>query len=131
MKRQRKGRGANGTRDPGVTVTLDSGSHINARSQRPEGEHREPPGRCTAKLGALKEQARKNIHLASPTSTMRGNPPLLCPAVSPEKFYHTQVTLKKCNGQGSLAISASGIDIGTAGDQLLGYGVVTLEGCRV
>ena len=40
------------THDPDITVTLDSGSHINARGQRPEGEQREPPGRCTAKLDA-------------------------------------------------------------------------------
>jgi len=50
MKRTRKSRGANGTRDPCVTVTLDSGSHINTRGQRPEGEQREPPARWSAKF---------------------------------------------------------------------------------
>jgi len=41
---------SDGTRGPGRGVVLDSGSHINARGQRPEREHRERPVRCTAEL---------------------------------------------------------------------------------
>ena len=39
MKRTRKDRGATRTRDPTVIVTVDSGSHINARHQARASSH--------------------------------------------------------------------------------------------
>ena len=56
MKRKRKNRGANHTRDPAVVVTLDSGSHINAavhlrRTERPKGAG--PGVRCNGLLGCV------------------------------------------------------------------------------
>jgi hypothetical protein len=44
-----------GTHDSDITVTLDSGSHINARGQRPEGEQREPPVRCTDEMDSSRD----------------------------------------------------------------------------
>ena len=52
MKRKRKNRGGHHTRDPAVAVTLDSGSHINARAQRTRGEQREPAARWSGEFDA-------------------------------------------------------------------------------
>src|SRR5713101_1287636 len=48
---------------PSVIVTLDSGSHINARGQRPRGEHREPlsAASCGSPSGATLPPPRVSL----------------------------------------------------------------------